>query len=263
MTAAQTDAPATPSTEVAVQRYNALVRRAMDEVKAGRMTIADVVAELAKDSLPAAPEPKAPGKVPELSPAVLEALNELPGLWEAVVIPSAPRKLTAPESAALARLRECIDVISGPLAKAKSEVIRDVVHDHLDADAEAKGLAFPAEEEDEDLGIVHEATPRGANGHYLLKQVDAVPGTGKRWERRVSKGAVTMSAARIQAAYEGGRLTREQYLAVTSVPEVPRTFDPQKAVKAVVKDPALLALLSEVGTEVSVGSTSIYLVDDK
>lgn len=249
----------TPGTDLETP-YEVLVRRAMEQVKSGKLTIAEVVAQLAGDRLPEAPSPAAPARVPELSPEVLKALRSLPALWEAVVVPSAPRKMTGPESTAMARLRLAIDVISGPLAKAKSEIIRDSVANHLDAVAEQQGMAQPEESAG---GLTPEATPRDASGHYLLKQYDPVEGTGHRWERRVSKGGVSVSSVKIKEAHDDGHLTREQYLALTSVPEVPRVFDPEKARKAIVKDPALLALLAAHGASVSQASTSIYLTPDK
>jgi hypothetical protein len=236
------------STELDRGRFDGLVRQAMASVANGKTTLADVVASLAAGSVPQAPEPQPVSPV-KLGEGALIALRKLPDFFGKIA-PTTARKLTIPERHALARERELIDEVLKPLKDRKDIGIREIVSNDLDRIAEAEKL-------------VDEDTPLDARGHYAVKHSVSAPGTGKRFERRVCEPKVTISGEGIQRAYERGDISREQYLALTSVPEVPRQFDPEKARKAIVKDPTLLLVIAEHAATMSTPTTSVYLTDDK
>lgn len=154
------------------------------------------------------------------------ALSLLPEVF-GKVSPEQPRALTSDEAAALVEERETIDTVLSVLSNRKDKTLREALANHLDALLEQSG------EVDED-------TPRSKDGHYLVKSSAAVPQTSRKIDAVVSKPSPKVSDALLLDLHENGDLTREEYLSLTVVPEVKRTFNEDKARKAIKKNPALL-----------------------
>jgi hypothetical protein len=233
-----TQAQASPKTTA---EQAALVRTALAEVERGKATLADVV-KAVLGTPAAAPEPAvepAPPVPLSLSDKEKAALARLPEVY-GKVMPTKARALTHPEAAAIVEEREVIDTLLKILKSRKDDSIREIIAFHLDSVA-ADEARTGAERDDK--------------GHLLLKQEVVVDGTSRKFQRILNEGAPVMpSAADLLAEYEAGRLTRMEYLALTSVPEVPRVFDPDKARVAFKKDPGLLfrvARLAKPGKKTS------------
>lgn len=165
-------------------------------------------------------------KVPALTDQNRTDLKVLPEIFGQVQV-SEPRALTDTEAKALVEERDVIDRLMLVLKKRKDETLRSNLANHLDALAE-------------EAGLVTEDTPRDKDGHYIVKQDVPVEGTGRKIQRIVSEGKASVDSAMLERLHEEGVLSREEYLSLTSPPTVKRNFDPDKARKAVLKDPALL-----------------------
>ena len=169
------------------------------------------------------------------------------------------RSLTDKEIAAITAERVILTQIGAALA-ARDKIIAETIRVHMDVDAEEKGLAIPADKTDPATGqVIVAATPRDQNGHYLLagpQQPHQVPAGPVQWSQEYSAAAPMPSDGELQAAYQVGSITREDYLAVTR--EV-RSFDAIRARELIRSAPARgLAVLRRI----TVGGTpksSLYL----
>ena len=163
-------------------------------------------------------------KVPVLTDQHRADLKALPEVFGKVQV-TEPRLLTEAETRDLVIERDTIDRLLTVLSKRKDETLRENLANHMDRLAEEEGIA--TEETD-------------AKGHYFVKQDVPVEGTGRKIQRIVSEGKASVDSAMLERLHEEGVLTRQEYLSLTSPPTVKRNFDPDKARKAVLKDPALL-----------------------
>jgi hypothetical protein len=169
------------------------------------------------------------------SPVVLsedhrKALRELPRVY-GVVAPTESRLLTDSELLAVTDERAVLDTILSLADTRKKGSLRETVAFHFDRMAEASGLADGADRDDK--------------GHVLVKQELPVPERGVKWQALVSEGSPRVDSAALLEAHSKGEISREDYLALTSVPEVPRVFDEEKARKAIKKNPRLLFALAQ------------------
>lgn len=165
-----------------------------------------------------------PVKIPALTEQHKADLRALPEVFGKVAV-TEPRLLTETELRDLVVERDTIDRLMAVLKKRKDETLRENLANHLDRLAEEQGVST----DDTD-----------AKGHYFVKQDLPVEGTGRKVQRIVAEGRATVDSAMLARLEEEGALTREEYLSLTSLPEVKRNFDPDKARKAVLKNPALL-----------------------
>lgn len=170
-------------------------------------------------------------KVPALTDQNRTDLKVLPEIFGQVQV-SEPRALTDTEAKALVEERDVIDRLMLVLKKRKDETLRSNLANHLDALAE-------------EAGLVTEDTPRDKDGHYIVKQDVPVEGTGRKVQGIVSTGKATVNSADLLDLHNEGILSREEYLALTSVPPVQRVFDPAKAKKAILKNPALIDKIAQ------------------
>jgi hypothetical protein len=232
-------------------------------------TLPEILKEIAGDRLPTEDrvEPK-PVNLPAISDEQRQALADLPDVYGSVV-PSRVRPLTKPELAKLYAERRVVAVIENLVKSRKGIGINETIHSHLDKVAEKEGRAHPeavTEVVGDEEVVVVPATPRDANGHYLLEGEAPVDGTGEKFSRELRGGGFEISSAALHAAYKAGKITAEQFKALTSVPVVPappRVFDEAKAAQAVTKDPSLLLVLAEHGTVPKPTTTAIYVRKDK
>lgn len=174
-----------------------------------------------------------------LKPSVLtqahkEALRRLPEVYGQVA-PESPRLLTDDEVEALVDERTVIEALLSLLKSRKDTSIRETLAYHLDRVAESEGIAGPE-------------TPTDTRGHYYVKQELEVPEALRKVQRIVSDPKPVVDARMLLDLHEEGVLSREEYLSVTSVPEVARNFDEDKARKAIRKNPALMTKIAQAVT---------------
>lgn len=217
-------------TQVAtVEVTDGLIQQMLSQIAQGKATFADLL----KAMVSPGPETEesltvAPPKPLSITPEHRAALNRLPEVYGKVA-PTEARALTEPEQRDLIEERQTVDLLLGLLKSRKDEGIREIIANHLDSLVDDEGA-----EQD-------------SKGHFLVKQDVPVQGTGFKFQRTVSEPAPSMpSAADLLAAHERGELSREQYLSLTEVPEVPRVFSEAKARKAIAKDPSLMLTLARL-----------------
>jgi hypothetical protein len=210
----------------------------------------DLLALLAEAGLipqEAAPEPVAV-KVSPISDEHRAALAKIVEIY-GVVAPVKPRKLTQDELDALSEERRTIDAIVTLFGKRKDTSIREAVLNHMDKLAEADGTADGAKVD--------------KNGHTLVKRQVATT-DGYKFDWRISDPAPTFDVVALAKAEKAGDITRAQFLALTKEPEVTsRVIDPEKAAKAITKDPSLLAVLAKHGTKQTNPTGSLFLTPNK
>lgn len=231
---------------VVTPELGALVKTAMIQIEAGGLSFGEALAavlggEMKKEEVtPAAVKPI---RITEEHRAALAAIVEQYG----EVAPETPRLLTEQEQAAIVRERDTIDTILNLLKKRKDESIREALANHLDRLAEAEA------------GGPEQAEARWGKdkyGHYTVKQDVEVPDTGKKIQGIVGEPKPTVSSAALYQAHLRGDLSREDYLAITKVPEVQRVFDEDKARAAIKKNPAILLKIARA-TEVPAKTLTI------
>lgn len=211
-----------------------LTKIAADIAKRPETSLADILVEaFTPDTASNSTLPSAV-KAPELTEAHLSALSALPEVF-GKINPTTPRELTAEESKALVEEREVVDLLLTLLTSRKNGTLREHLANHLDRLAEKEGL-------------VEEQAETDSKGHYFIKQDVPVDGTDRKIQRTVSKPKPVIDSAALQQMHEDGDLTREEFLSLTSIPEVPRVFDEAKARKAIRKNPGLLVKVAQATT---------------
>ena len=226
------------------------------------ITLEDLAAQVAVAVVPAVsaeaqPFPRLPKEV-TLTEEVLAAMKNLPKAWGGVQIKDR-RSLTREEIASLTAERVIITMIGSALA-AREKTISETMRVHMDVEAEESGVAIPAAKVDPGTGeVIVAATPRDQNGHYLL----AVSGSPHQvvsgpvaWSQEWSASAPAPSDGELQAAFEAGEITSEDYNSVT---RMVRVFDPIKARGFIRRSPARgLAVLRRI-TRSGTPKSSLYL----
>lgn len=237
-------------TSTALERFAAT----MEKVREERISYDDLIGDIApkpkkneapkKDSLPAT-----------ISEEEKAALARLPDVYGSVV-PTKRRALTDDESRLLLVERTTLDDIEKMATKRKAS-IKTAVLNHLDVEAEKHGDA-------------DEETPRGSDGHYVLKGEQVVPEEGKRWSREVRNNKPSLSAERLESllhdeealaelAEAGVVFDRETYLAMT---EQTRIFDQEATMMLLRKRPELVAVLAKA-TNAGSQTASLYVRNAK
>jgi hypothetical protein len=207
----------------------------MAQVVQGKMTLAEAIAKALGDKHQVA---KVKPEVPTVIPITDEHRRALKRIVEVYgkVTPTEPRLLTPSEQQALLVERDTIGEILKLLKDRKEVSLRETIANHLDRVAEEKRLA------DED-------TRKDARGHYALKQDEPVPDTDQKFQRILVEPKPEISGAVIQALHEAGKIDRADYLAITRMPLVKRSFDQTKASEAITKDPGLLFRIAAAVTQ--------------
>lgn len=236
-----TKAQEVPVTEVQSVDIKDLVRKVLAQVETGKISLGEAIAAVLdgkisiEDVTPVVPAVIA---ITEADQVALVAIVDQYGK----VAPSTARLLSKAEQKAIVEERVTIDKILGLLKTRKDTSIRETLANHLDRAAERDGK-------------VKESTERDSRGHFCLKQDEPVADTSLKISRSVSEPKPVVSSAELFKAYESGALTREEYLAVTVVPDVSRVFDETKARKAMGKDPSLLFKLANATTQAAKTTT--------
>lgn len=201
---------------------------------------------------PAQPFPD-PAPALQLTDEVRDALKALPRVF-AKVQPSERRSLTEEELVQITEERETLNALLDLLGKRK-EAIGTIIRHHQDVEAESAGLVVPKAKTARNGEIIVEASPRDSQGHYLLGRPKnpfktPVPKRGKAWSQQYSSGSVQYSSDQaLQAAESEGKLSHDDYLAITTAT---RVVDQGKIQSLIAKDPArglrLLRLVVRRGT---------------
>lgn len=224
-------------------------------------TLKDVVEKMAED-LPtivysSVEEFPPPAPVLEITPEQAEALIALPAVFGQVQ-PGVRRSLSEDEIRALYDEREVLRKIMACVAT-RDEAIKETMRHHMDVDAEERGVAVPKAVIRRGTTVV-EATPRDANGHYILAQQgrpERVPisGTDQAWSREFRNGSLQYDTSKIEALYQDGDIDRPTYLAMTR--EV-RVADEGKILEALRRDPNRLGIIRRI-TSRAVAGTSMFV----
>lgn len=185
-----------------------------------------------------------------ITPEVRDALKTLPRVFGKVVVEER-RELQESEIGDIYAEYKTITTIGDTLAQRK-DVLKENIRTHIDVQAESN------EDVDED--------DLDDSGHYLLPTKGnpvrvPIPNSNEQFSleyRSGRAGKTSISSEALLDAYETGAITREQYLSLTR--EV-RVFDEDKASKAVLADPSLLAVLRDASrrTGQTNPGTSLYL----
>lgn len=238
-----TKSPTISTTVATPLDAEALVRQVMAQIDTGKgkVSLAEAIGSVLNGQISHTAVRVEVPVVPEITDAHREALAKIPLIYGQVT-PKIPRLLTKDEQKAIVEERAAIDVVLGLLATRKDTSIREALASHLDKVAEKDGLATDTTEKD-------------SRGHYALKQDSPVEGTSVKISRSVSEPKPVISSKSIQEAHEAGLLSREDYLALTSLPEVAREFDEVKASKAIKKNKDLLFRLASATTQAAKTTT--------
>lgn len=233
------------TTEIVVQED--LLRKAQISLQGGS-SLAKVAEILAVDVEPA----PAPVEFPALpTPLVLtekftDALKALPGEFGAIQ-PTERRALSEAEIAALYIERENLKVVLETLKK-REDGIKEAIRNHVDVDAEERGVAVAKPVYGPEGEVLVEATPRDLNGHYILcapSNPTRVPveGANEEWSIEYTSGKTSINAAELEVMYANGEISREDYLALTVER---RVFDEKKASEAILKQPSRLQIIKRL-----------------
>lgn len=221
---------------------------ALIDASKGKLTFAEALdSVLSGEVKTLAARPEAVKPIP-ITEAQREALTKIVDLYGKVA-PSSARILSKEEQRQIVEERTVIDEVLGLLATRKDKSIRETIANHLDRVAE------------KDLGA-DEHTEKDRNGHYALKQDEPVEGTMQKLQRSVTDPKATVSSAMLLDLHVAGVLDRAEYLSLTSVPEVSRTFDEAKARKAIKANPGLLSKIAQATTKPP-KTTTIKVVPNK
>lgn len=179
-----------------------------------------------------------------VTPEMAKALRAMPKLFGGVQ-PQQRRTLDQSELAAIGEEFKAIQELLKAIGK-RDKDIREIVRTHQDMTAEAEGRAFPKDIR-RNGNLIAEATPRDANGHYILAkpgepEKTLIPGLEEAFQNQYTSGRTTTDLEAITRAYEAGEIDREVYLAVTVAK---RVVDPGK-LKAYVLKTGLTNLMAMV-----------------
>lgn len=237
--------PTTVKASIQEDEASALATRVAAQVASGKITFAEVWGALSE---PPSAEVAKPGErtapvVKAITDQQRLALSRLPEVYGSVV-PLEDRALTEEELVRIVEERETIDTILALVKTRKDDSIRETLANHLDH-----------------VLVFDEEPPVDSKGHYQVKQEVHVEGTSKKIQKTVSNPKPVLTAEAVLDAYERGEITRETYLAITKVPDVPRVLDEAKMAKAVKKDPSLLLTLSRLA-KTPAKTTTIKVVND-
>jgi hypothetical protein len=220
------------------------------------------IEDLAQELLGGIPQDDAPTEFPEV-PTPLTASKEIRDALKVLsanfnrVTPEGRRSWTDDETTALGTELSAIQQVA-KLITAREKQIKELARIHQDVEAEEQGRAFP---KDVYLNgnLVASATPRDANGHYILaapevSQDTPVPGTTLRFSNQFVTGKITRDLGAIDRAFAAGEIDERTYKACTVVKRVP---DPDRIRTYVLRsgDASLLARIVKRGRN----SCSMYL----
>lgn len=185
--------------------------------------------EVAQELLTVIPIEEAPEGFPELpkpitaTDKVRKALKVLATVFNKTIVTDR-RTLSTEEIAAIGVEYEALKEAKALLVE-REEQIKEIVRTHQDVEAEQNGQAFPVDVR-RNGNVIAKATPRDANGHYILaakgEPVDtSIPGTTLRFSNQFSSGRVKEDLAWVDRAYAAAELDEDAYKAMTVVRRVP------------------------------------------
>lgn len=186
--------------------------------------------EIAEDALDGGiPAEAAPEDFPEL-PTPLEATEEIRKALRTLsqtfnkVTVSDRRTLSTEELAQIGVEYEAIQKVI-KLIKTREDQVKEIVRTHQDVEAEEQGQAFPYDITRHGK-VIAEATPRDANGHYLLAAKGtpndlAIPGTTLKFSNQFSSGRTTENLGAIEQMFLNGEITEAAYKEMTITRRVP------------------------------------------
>lgn len=209
--------------------------------------------------IPIADAPESFPEVPvplEAPKEVREALKTLSQLFNKVTV-TERRTHTEEELSHEGQELEAIQAVK-KLLGVREEIIKEGIRHHQDVEAEEAGLAFPKDVYVNGNLVAH-ATPRDANGHYLLavkgmSQDTPVPGTTLRFANQFVSGKTSENLAAIVEAYEAGDISEDVWKQMTEVRRVP-TVEKVKAYVLKTGETWPLAKIYKKGRD----SASMYL----
>lgn len=219
--------------------------------------LASLLNELAKVPAPSIVDKPV---VKKADPSATQALNEemnrsvaaLAKVFGKVALPATRRELRSHELTGFLTEQEELNAAKKVIEKRLGQ-IKDSVSDHFDVVVEKAGIAEPGK------------TPVDKNGHYLVggsskeKRLEArVPGAATCFVREKAEDKTSLSGALLLDLYESGKITRAEYLAVTT--EVTSRVLDQSKLRAGLLSKARMARTQEIIeaiTVVTYGNNSI------
>jgi hypothetical protein len=221
--------------------------------------LATVAEQLLDGGIPVEEAPSNFPKLPdplEVTAATRKSFGILGKLFNQVIMTSR-RSLAEKELADLGAEYEGLKDVE-KLVGERVDQIKEYIRTHQDCVAEEAGLAFPKDVIRNGNVIAH-ATPRDANGHYLLAAPKdpndtVIPGLNKRFSNQFSSGQTKQDLAYITRAFEAGEIDETAYKACTRVVRMP---DAHKVSEYVMKT-GNVSLLSKI-VKRGRPSTSMYL----
>lgn len=205
------------------------LQTAVAKVKSGSVTLKDVLGFL---------YPKGEGELNPPATAPLptvisddekEALKRILDSYGSVV-PTERRELHPVEVDSLLSERETLKTIK-KMVERREEAIRTTVFNHLDVEAEKKGLAEGADRDDK--------------GFYLLEGVAQGNNPNQVFKREIREGSPSLAGVDLEALAEDPsfpEFTRQDYLSMTTQT---RVFDENKAMLALKKNPDLIRAIAK------------------
>lgn len=203
----------------------------------------------ALDGTPAkAEEVKAPAppEAIEVKPELREALRKLSEVFGGVQ-PAEARKLTETEVESITIEVDAINAVATLIGK-RSKAIDEAMRHHMDAEARELGIDGPV------------ITAGVAKGHILAANPGdpfevMVPGFSDPWQQRFVKGSSELNMGLLADLLAGGRITREEFLSLTS--QV-RDLDETKIKAAVKRSPARVLSILKAITVRKPDTASLY-----
>jgi hypothetical protein len=194
-------------------------RLALKDDKATLKSVAQAMVAGEAVELPETIElPALPKKI-ELVPAVKQAMDGISTLF-CMVVPETRRTLTEQELKTLHLERTAIKLITGALT-GREEAIKETVRNHMDEDAIAKGVGVRKALVDSATGeVIVEATPRDVHGHLVTATAQKrdevqIPGTDQVFVREYRAPQTTVSVEDLFDLVADGKVTKDEYLAMT------------------------------------------------
>jgi hypothetical protein len=224
--------------------------------------------KLAKEALPAVAIPAeavpfpAPAKTVAPSDAEKSAMRLLAKLAGDVQV-TTRRAMTDTELKALFDETEAAKIVAAWL-KRRDTAIGAMVRHHADVTAEEQGLVVPRAQVVKGK-VLTPATDRTKDGYYQLAQPENpyrvnVPGTGKAWSLEYTSGSTSVSGTTLNELHKAGKVTREEYLAMTEPPRPQeRVLSAERALAFIKKNSERgVAILKEITSQAPSGA-SLYV----
>lgn len=239
-------------TAATTSQSKALIAQATRALARDGISLADVLATLRGEDAVEVVERKAVARkiggsvVP--SDVERKALRVVLDKLAEIDVPEHPRELVSAEKRAINDAMEAVKKVKKFAERTEGKLV-EMAHGHFDVVAEKEGRA-------------NGATPVNQHGYYLTedKESMAVVGSDVKITRSVSEGSISVTARGLQALEARGKITHQDYLAMTE--DIGREVNERKMLDHLAKHPELMAAIKPI-IEKNSGNVSIRLSPNK